>query len=574
MKKAVLIMILLAGAGVASAQLPQRHCGDPGYLYSPECEIGEIWYHDRSSTGWPETGGFDGSGFHAYHDTVVYGVSVPMANIGDFPYLWVYLVKARVHSYAYSPKSQDTMPLYTIYVEREELYSFIDHPPVAQAEGVFESRGRHTDVMVQPMCDFYFNQPCNIDSGDHYFVGIGHSFYNAYNHRLKDDPDPEHYHPSATFIFPGGTTNASFTPPDSQLYLQIRYFPESRYPAQYTPILLFLMHTEHTFCFQPIMQACEGEEANPRQVDPIGPEAVTGLRLGRMEEGWAVMQWDSAVPSAWGPEGMRVYMYQLQYAEYQNEYAEGDTLDTTVPWVRIAEELDTTKFYKARCRAKGYHGCDVHDTLMWGPWSEEAYFYTGTRYPDTVPLECAVVEGFRQEGMRGGRPHFEWERSVGHTEYEVEYAPERASWSRERVSHRQWTMPQGVEPGREYRVRVRAKCVHQCYIHDTVIWGPWSEIVRVTMPGDVGMPEAEGSELFELVPNPARGEVTVLPKVGAERLPAVLTVTDMQGREVRRVEVHAAAPQRVELAGLPSGTYMVTLTCRDKATGRQRMAVE
>lgn len=90
MKKAVLILILLAGAGVASAQLPQRHCGDPGYLYSPGCaDRGAIRYLWVASSGAPETGGFTGSGFHARHDTVVYGVSVPMANIGDFPYLWV-----------------------------------------------------------------------------------------------------------------------------------------------------------------------------------------------------------------------------------------------------------------------------------------------------------------------------------------------------------------------------------------------------------------------------------------------------------------------------------------------------
>ena len=294
-----------------------------------------------------------------------------------------------------------------------------------------------------------------------------------------------------------------------------------------------------------------------------------------VEGGHAVLVWDSAARSEWGPVGVNVDMYELQYAEYGTEYDERNTVHSTEPWAVIAEELDSTKYYKARCRARSHHRCDIHDTLVWGPWSADGYFYVGTQYPDTVPLACGAVGDFRVDGERGGRPHFSWERCTGHTEYEVEYGLDRAAWSREKVRRQQWTLPEGVEPGMEYRVRVRAKCEHRCYIHDTVMWSAWSEILRVTAPGErMGAETAEGEGLFELVPNPARGEVIVRLNAGAERLPAVLTLTDMQGREVRRVELRDAGAGRVDLTGLAAGTYVATLTCNDKTTSRQRLVVE
>ena len=106
------------------------------------------------------------------------------------------------------------------------------------------------------------------------------------------------------------------------------------------------------------------------------------------------------------------------------------------------------------------------------------------------------------------------------------------------------------------------------------MWGPWSSVLRVMTPETTGMAEGEGGELFALEPNPARGSVTVRPELSAERLPAVLTLTDMQGREVLRREVRDVMAQQVDLGGLVPGTYMVTLTCRDRTTCRRRLVVE
>ncbi len=575
MKRIFMILAVLAGVSGARAQLPIQNCGDAGYLYSPNCTDGDIdyriWYPDI----WPISGGFVGAGFHAYRDTVVYGVSVPDINLGDFPYLWVYLLKPRFHSKVYEEALHDSVPLYTMEKSREELFCFITNPPEAHSMMRFVSRGSDTNVLTVPMCDFYFREPCPIDSGEFYFVGIGHSIFNQYNHMLKDNPNPDGYLPWAILYLVLGIGDHSYSP-DSTALLVIRYYPPERFPTQYSSEPRGINAIGADFGFLAIVHPPEGVEANPRHEEPIGPAAVMGLRIDSVAEGHAVMTWDSAAPSEWGPVGVRVDKYQLNYAEYSQDYAEGGTVESVTNRVTIGEVLDTTKFYKARCRARSDHVCDIHDTVMWGPWSEEAYFYTGTTYPDTAPLGCVPVEGFRQAGMRGGMPYFEWDRSAGHTEYEVEYVRERGTAMYEVARHRHWTMPRSVEPGREYRVRVRAKCIHQCYIHDTMMWSAWSEALRVTAPGEATgiAEEREGGGMLSIEPNPASGSVTVRVNAEAGKLPGMLTMTDMQGREVLRREVRDGSAQRVDVRALPSGTYMVTLSCRDRTSERRRLVVE
>ncbi|GEM_PF-3342201 len=63
-----------------------------------------------------------------------------------------------------------------------------------------------------------------------------------------------------------------------------------------------------------------------------------------VEGGHAVLVWDSAARSEWGPVGVNVNMYELQYAEYGEEYDERNTVHSTEPWAVIAEELDSTKY--------------------------------------------------------------------------------------------------------------------------------------------------------------------------------------------------------------------------------------
>jgi hypothetical protein len=70
-----------------------------------------------------------------------------------------------------------------------------------------------------------------------------------------------------------------------------------------------------------------------------------------------------------------------------------------------------------------------------------------------------------------------------------------------------------------------------------------------------------------LFPNPAHGAVTLRLPAGAPRLP--LTLTDAQGRTVRRYPAPATSEAALDLRGLPAGAYVVR--CGEYA---QRLVVE
>ena len=213
------------------AQLPAHHCGDPGYLYSPAC--GDRVNYYIYGTGSRAFGGFSGSGFTAHHDTVVYGVAVPSINLDQFPYLWVYLLKARladsVTLYGYNLTTCDSFPVkiasYSFETARRELYCFMDRPPVPYAEMEFPTRGEG-NVVTCPVYDFYF-EPCGVDSGDLYFVGIVQSEYNVYNHYRKDAVD--NYWPSALiWSVRGGMGDVDYI-----CGVDINGFPDFNNPVQF-----------------------------------------------------------------------------------------------------------------------------------------------------------------------------------------------------------------------------------------------------------------------------------------------------------------------------------------------------
>ena len=85
--------------------------------------------------------------------------------------------------------------------------------------------------------------------------------------------------------------------------------------------------------------------------------------------------------------------------------------------------------------------------------------------------------------------------------------------------------------------------------------------------------EAEaGASGFELLPNPASGEVRIVTE-GEGFEGGTLTVSDAAGREVQRRELARGTRKCVlDVSGLPSGTYFVTLTTA-KGTGTQKLVI-
>ena len=83
----------------------------------------------------------------------------------------------------------------------------------------------------------------------------------------------------------------------------------------------------------------------------------------------------------------------------------------------------------------------------------------------------------------------------------------------------------------------------------------------------------DAKEPFTLMPNPASGEVRIVTE-GEGFEGGTLTVSDATGREVQRKELARGTRKCVlDVSGLPSGTYFVTLTTA-KGTSTQKLVVE
>ena len=204
--------------------------------------------------------------------------------------------------------------------------------------------------------------------------------------------------------------------------------------------------------------------------------------------------------------------------------------------------------------------------------------------PDTDSFSCPEVGGFSFAGINAGYPTFVWDTAEEHTVYQLAYGAydtpldsltvvETDNWYHELITT--------LSPDVYYQARLRAKCHHQCPLHDTVMWTPWTDPVYFYtgdhMPDTThhGEPEgiagAEGQASFTLAPNPARGSVT-LTLTGMPAQGTTLTLYDAAGREVLR---RTLSEQRTTIptAELPAGVYTVTVT-GPQGTGTRRLSVE
>ncbi len=86
-----------------------------------------------------------------------------------------------------------------------------------------------------------------------------------------------------------------------------------------------------------------------------------------------------------------------------------------------------------------------------------------------------------------------------------------------------------------------------------------------------GVESPEGQSVQVLYPNPCHGSVAL---TGIPESATMVAVRDMMGREVLRKELARGTRKCVlDVSGLPSGTYFVTLTTA-KGTGTQKLVVE
>ena len=128
------------------------------------------------------------------------------------------------------------------------------------------------------------------------------------------------------------------------------------------------------FAFTPILA--------PPDTDHVGCRAPR-LRFMRASSGRPYFEW-----TAYTDE--ETLQYEVQYAQLgSNEWR--TTYPTSSPF-RIIDNFDATKYYTARIRMQHRHGCPIHDTVYWSPWSDTVLFYTGSTAPDTT-TSITPVEG-------------------------------------------------------------------------------------------------------------------------------------------------------------------------------------
>jgi len=128
----------------------------------------------------------------------------------------------------------------------------------------------------------------------------------------------------------------------------------------------------------------------PPDTDHVGCRAPR-LRFMRASSGRPYFEWTSYTDE-------ETLQYEVQYAQLgSNEWR--TTYPTSSPF-RIIDNFDATKYYTARIRMQHRHGCPIHDTVYWSPWSDTVLFYTGSTAPDTsdtigiAPVEANAAAFF------------------------------------------------------------------------------------------------------------------------------------------------------------------------------------
>ena len=180
--------------------------------------------------------------------------------------------------------------------------------------------------------------------------------------------------------------------------------------------------------------------------------------------------------------------------------------------------------------------------------------------PDTDSYVCAGVDSVRVQGSGTGWVNVAWAPGSEDQElFQIAYGV-RGEDPFQYASVINQESPRvifddAIDTGVYYSVRVRGRCHHRCAVHDTLMWGPWSEPVHFYVgnhePG-TGIAAPEETPAFSLTPNPTTGHAEV---TGVEGQVEEVLVMDMYGRRAARFE----GTGTIDVRDLPSGSYIVRI---------------
>lgn len=128
-----------------------------------------------------------------------------------------------------------------------------------------------------------------------------------------------------------------------------------------------------------------------------------------------------------------------------------------------------------------------------------------------------------------------------------------------------------------YEVRLRKACRYTTATYNTLVWSEWSNPTAFAVSAHAGITPLTPSQTlsFSLLPNPARGSVTIVmdEPSGSGNGERQLTLLDLQGREIATISHLSGNTFSLDLGPLAPGTYLIRLTTPD-ATAHQRLVVQ
>ena len=196
--------------------------------------------------------------------------------------------------------------------------------------------------------------------------------------------------------------------------------------------------------------------------------------------------------------------------------------------------------------------------------------------PDT--LSCSSVYGLRALPLMSGEVRFTWHQQPSHRQFQISVGPQGTPPDDNPIyeaAGSPFSISDNWDSTILYAAYIRAQCSRYCHPDSTLVWSDWSRPVTFytgrSFPQGIHSPDKEQNLLFDIVPNPTDGRVTVtidaaLPDPAACRF----TLLDAAGHEVlSATPQHDSRTFSLSLQHLPSGSYFLRMSSPQGSSTRK-----
>ena len=255
--------------------------------------------------------------------------------------------------------------------------------------------------------------------------------------------------------------------------------------------------------------------------------------------------------------------YRVEYIPHGGHFGDGPWVDSIADTSYCIQNMDPGTAYDIYVQAYCPH------CRQYGLPSEPVYVSLDDE------IICPTAQGLRMEWHSYDMATIVWDSLDRQLSYQLSYGPYGSSPDDNPVYNIAGctvNIP-GLDTSTYYAAYIRAKCRHECLVHDSIVWSPWSEpfCFFLGSRNPLTAEPAPAAPAFTVSPNPAHGLVTVtLGMPGFEH--AALVLRDASGKELRRL-TPSASKTDIPLRGLPAGTYFLTLST-PQGSSTQKLLVE